>query len=408
MNFKLNSVSPKAKYGRILIINDDSHYNEKLEKLFSESFDITRSSHRGAISVLNKRPKPDIILANCDTVAPGKQKSEYGVLFSHLRKHFPEVKLVVLTGESGPGVIEASGQVRAGAYMPKNLDVIIKPVSELELKRILFQMLGARTDGSTTQFRRLFSTFLPPTLIFIAFIILWELFNHVFGIKEYLLPTPTKIASVLVSSWSTLLKDSIVTMSEALAGFFIANILSVFVAVGFSHSQWLERSFYPYVVALKSIPIVALAPILVIWFGYGFSGKVVMASVMAFFPLVVNATIGLKNVDPHAIELLHTLSASRWQILWKLRFPTAVPYILSALKISSALAVMGAIVAEMTGASTGLGYTIMVASYNIDTPLLFAAVVVAAICGISFFGIIALLEGYAAKIFMFDPKNQTA
>lgn len=284
-------------------------------------------------------------------------------------------------------------------------DVVSTPVSAPELDGFRTQTAPSGRDTMGKRLRHLMKTMVPPVLVLVLFLALWELGSRLFAIKEYVLPAPSRITSAIAATWLDLMRDASVTMAEALLGFFVANVLSIFVAIAFSHSAWLERSFYPYVIALKSIPIVAIAPLLVIWFGYGFVGKIVMAATISFFPLVVNATIGLKNVDANALDLMRSLSASKWQILMMLRFPNALPYMFSALKISSALAVMGAIVAEMTGATAGLGYTIMVASYNIDTPLLFAAVVVASLCGIGFFGCVTFIESVAAKKFMFVPRR---
>jgi NitT/TauT family transport system permease protein len=225
----------------------------------------------------------------------------------------------------------------------------------------------------------------------------WEATVKLLSIKEYLIPAPSKIAAMIASDWSSLLRDTGLTMLEAILGFLLANVLSIAIAVGFCHSRWFERSFYPYTIALKSIPVIAIAPLLVLWLGYGIWGKVVMAAIISFFPLVVNATLGLKSVDPEALDLMHSLSASRFQILLKLRFPTALPHIFSALKISSALAVVGAIVGELTGAKRGIGFLILMASYNVDTPLLFSAIVAASLGGILFFGGVAWAEKSISK-----------
>ena len=407
MKHNTNNGSLKAPVVRLLVVDDDKEYARTLENILCDSFQVSISTYEEAISDLKKRPKPDVVLANYSSGTPSIRSSGHIAFFLYIQKNMPDVKTVILTAERDDAVLMDSGKDQLDAYMPLNLDVIVKPETEFELKRILFQTLRVCPEKGLSQPLRFIFAILAPALVFVAFVFIWELASRWFGIKEYLLPAPSRIASVLTSAGPVLLKDAAVTMAEALLGFSLANILSIFVAVGFSHSSWLERSFYPYVIALKSVPVIALSPLLVIWFGYGFTGKVVMAGIISFFPLVVNATIGLKNVDTDALDLMFSLSASKWQILWKLRFPTAVPYILSALKISSALSVMGAIIAEMTGASAGLGYTIMVASYNIDTPMMFAAVVVASLCGIGFFGLIALIEVFAVKTCMLVPRKDS-
>ena len=239
-----------------------------------------------------------------------------------------------------------------------------------------------------------------PVIVFFLFLVAWEAACRMLGVKEYLVPAPTKVLATLVHHGGSLAVDTLVTASEALGGFILANILSIGVAIIFAASPMAMRSLYPYMIALKSVPIIAIAPLLVIWFGYGFQGKIIMSAIIAFFPLVVNATLGLTSVDADALTLMRSLSASRWDIMFKLRFPNAIPYILSALKISSSLAIVGAIVAELTGAKRGLGFTILMASYNIDTPLLFCAIILAAGVGIAFFGLVCLIEVTAGRKFI--------
>jgi len=235
----------------------------------------------------------------------------------------------------------------------------------------------------------------------------WEAGCRLLGIREFVLPPPTKIFAVAMKNASSLLFDTGLTTLEAVLGFLLANVLSTFLAVCFCHSRWMETSLYPYTIALKSVPIVAVAPLLVLWFGYGLWGKVVMASTVAFFPLVVNATLGLKAVNSESLDLMRSLSASRWQILMKLRFPTAVPYILSALKISSTMAVVGAIVGELAGARRGIGYLILVSSYNLDTALLFAAITLASFIGVAFFAGVALFEALLTRYAQFPGKRSS-
>jgi len=242
---------------------------------------------------------------------------------------------------------------------------------------------------------------IPPLLVLTLFILVWQLVVTLFNIPEYLIPAPSKIINVFYNNAYGVTKDTLITLSEAVGGFFIANILSIITAIGFTHFKWFEKSLYPYIIAIKSIPVVAIAPLLVLWFGYGYIGKVIMATIISFFPLVVNATIGLKSIDQEALDLMKSLSANRLEILVRLRFPNALPYIFSALKISSTLAVVGAIIAELTGAKQGIGFVILMSSYNIDTPMLFVAIILASLSGILFFGLIVLCESIINKKFGF-------
>ena len=158
--------------------------------------------------------------------------------------------------------------------------------------------------------QKIFQWWIPATF-FLVFLLSWELVCTLLDIPEYLIPSPLKVSASLYNNLGKLAIDSLVTGYEALAGFAIANFLSIILAVAFSYIQWLERSVYPYLIALKSTPVVAMAPLFVIWFGYGYLSKILMAALISFFPLVVNATVGLKSVPQEEMDVLRSLSASR-------------------------------------------------------------------------------------------------
>lgn len=238
---------------------------------------------------------------------------------------------------------------------------------------------------------------LPPLALLVVLLASWELVCRVFGIKEYVVPAPSAIALQIANNAARLAWHTGITLMGAGVGFIVANLLSFGVAILFTYSRIFERSAYPYLVALKSVPIVAVAPLITLWIGDGFASKVAMAALITFFPMVVNATLGLKSVDQKALDLMHVLKATDKQIFRKLRVPAAIPYLLSALKISAPLAVVGAIVAEMTGASSGIGYLILVAAYKVDTAFMFACVVFAASAGLIFFAITVGIEKFASK-----------
>jgi len=231
-----------------------------------------------------------------------------------------------------------------------------------------------------------------PVLALLIGLVIWELIVNSFDIKEYVLPAPSIVWFSIKDNFDILINDFTITGLEALLGFIIANILSLLIAYSFVHYPTLERTFYPFIVSLKTTPIIAIAPLLIIWFGYGLQSKVIMAAVISFFPLVVNATQGFRDVDEDALKLFRTLTKSKFQIFKHLRFPSALPTIFSALKISSTMAVVGAIVSEMMGAQDGLGETIILSSMNIDTPMLFAAIIFSCILGMLFFYAIVLFE----------------
>jgi NitT/TauT family transport system permease protein len=243
--------------------------------------------------------------------------------------------------------------------------------------------------------------YVAPFVFFCLLLAVWELICRFFSVPDYVVPAPSHIGQQIFKNFQRLLLHSSITAGGALAGFLVANLMSFVVALIFTKSPLVERSSYPYLVALKSVPIVALAPLITLWLGDGFASKVAMAALITFFPMVVNATLGLKSSDPRSIALLKVMGASQAQTFKKLRIPTAIPYIISALKISAPLAVVGAIVAEIAGAASGIGYLILVAAYKVDTSFMFACVVFAALVGLLFFGFASLIEFWWDK-----PRRQ--
>ena len=231
-----------------------------------------------------------------------------------------------------------------------------------------------------------------PVAFFIVACCLWEAAVRVLEVRSYLLPSPSAVLIEIVHQNITLLKHTGVTMLEAATGFLVANVLAFAVATIFAHYSLLEKGLYPYAIALKTTPIVALAPLLVLWFGTDIRSKIVAAGLISFFPVLVNATRGLRTVDEEALDLFESLDASRWQVFRLLRFPNSLPYVFSALKVSSSLSIVGAIVGEFVGANKGLGYLILISSYHLETAAMFAAIFAAAIGGVVFFGVVSLVE----------------
>lgn len=231
-----------------------------------------------------------------------------------------------------------------------------------------------------------------PVVFITAIFAVWEFVVRIFAIPEYLLPAPSVIVVDLAQNFNSLIYHAGITLTEAFLGFVIANLLGVLVAIAFSRSKTLEKGLYPFAIALKTTPIIAMAPLLILWFGNGIASKVVAAAFVSFFPAIVNTTKGLRSIDVEALDLFKSISASKWQIFSKLRFPTALPYIFSALKISTSLAIIGAIVGEFVGSNQGIGFIILVSSYHLEIVRMFSAVIVAALTGIVFFGIISFLE----------------
>lgn len=232
----------------------------------------------------------------------------------------------------------------------------------------------------------------------IAFVIIivllgaWEISVRGFSIKEYLLPAPSAIMKVLVMHGGSLAGDLLYTAAESLMGFLLAVVFSFAFAVIFAHSRVLYDSTMPFLIALKAVPIVAMAPLLVLWMGNGFISKATMSAVICFFPIVVNLTKGFTSIPDEHMRLMRSLSASWFQILMKIRLPNSMPFFFAALKIASTLSVVGAIVAEFSGANKGIGYVILVAALRIETPMLFCGIFLASFLGIVLYYAIEFAE----------------
>ncbi len=233
---------------------------------------------------------------------------------------------------------------------------------------------------------------LVPVITLVALLLLWELADVIFGFKKIILPAPHEIAHAFVVKWRILLISTGITMLESVLGFTVGCTVAFLLGVAFIYSRITRYAVYPYAVALKSTPLIAIAPLLVIWFGNGILSKIVMSALVAFFPVLVNAVDGLTSIDPEALDLMKSLSASRWQTFWKIRFPNSLPSLFSSLKIASSLAVVGAVIGEFTGATGGIGHLINTSSYYLDTDVMFAGIVMISLCGVAFFGLVAYLE----------------
>jgi NitT/TauT family transport system permease protein len=230
---------------------------------------------------------------------------------------------------------------------------------------------------------------LAPVAFGLVLIVAWQAVVTAAHIPEYLLPSPT---AIIATFDRYLAVQFAVTFIEALLGFLIASALAFVIATLFVRFHTLEDGLFPIAIAVKTTPIVAIAPLLVIWLGTGWWSKIVAAILICFFPVLVNTVRGLKAADLEYRELFETLGANRSQEFRKLRIPFCLPYLFSALKISSSLAIVGAIVGEFVGATQGLGYLIIISSAHLETPTLFSAIIAAAFAGIAMFYAIAFTE----------------
>ena len=239
---------------------------------------------------------------------------------------------------------------------------------------------------------------LPPLAIIAALLGAWELAARLdviadaLKLEPFLVPAPSEIAQALWQDRDLLAENAWVTLQEVLAGFALAVAAGVGFAVALHLSPTLRRAFYPLLIASQTVPIVVLAPILVVWLGFGIGPKLVIIALICFFPVTVNTLDGLSAVDPDLVKMMRTLDASRWQILRRIEAPTALPYLFSGAKIAVAVAVIGAVFGEWAGSSSGLGHLIQQASAQLQTDRTFAAVAVLSAIAITLFALLAALE----------------
>jgi NitT/TauT family transport system permease protein len=253
---------------------------------------------------------------------------------------------------------------------------------------------AAAPNRSLTRLGSLGAKYGPPLLVFVLFIGLWSLMAvTVYGDRHYLLPTPW---DVLTSGWdsrSELLTATRITFVEAAAGFAVAIVVGMSFAILMSQAKVLERSLYPYAVMLQTVPIVAVAPVIVLWFGYNQKSVIVVAFMIAVFPILNNTLLGLLSTDRNHVDLFRLHKASRVSQFLKLRLPNALPHIFAGLRVSAGLSVVGAIVGEFIigsgGSEGGLGVKVIYAQGKLDTNLLFAEVVAATLLGFLFFVLVS-------------------
>lgn len=223
-------------------------------------------------------------------------------------------------------------------------------------------------------------------------IILWHFGVIVFDIPEYLIPLPLTVAEYIFQKWNFLLKHSWVTTYETFAGFFLSILVGVPLAILLVWSKILERSIMPILVVSQTFPKVAIAPLLIIWFGLGLLPKVLVSFLIAFFPVVISGVTGMRSVETEMMELIQSMRANRLQIFWKIRLPNALPHLFSGFKVAITFAIVGAVIGEWVGASKGLGYMLLWANANLDTPLLFSVLACLTVIGVIFYYSVVMIE----------------
>jgi NitT/TauT family transport system permease protein len=235
----------------------------------------------------------------------------------------------------------------------------------------------------------------PVLAIVVVIFATWEIAVRALSVPDYILPSPSVIAAKIVASWQLLLVNAFVTFQEILLGFALSVAIAIPLAIAVVYSRVFERVAFPFMVSLQTIPKVALAPILVMWLGYGIMPKVMVAFLISFFPIVINAVIGMRSAEKEMIYLVQSMGASELTTFLKIRLPKALPSIFGGLKVGMGQAVVGATVGEFIAAEHGLGYLQLISQVRLDTPLLFAAVVVLSLLGVLLFNAVAFIERIA-------------
>jgi putative hydroxymethylpyrimidine transport system permease protein len=220
----------------------------------------------------------------------------------------------------------------------------------------------------------------------------WDWISSALSIEDFLVPAPSDIAESLWRDRSLLADDAWVTFREVVLGFLIALAAGLAFAIALHLSETLRRAFYPLLVASQTIPPVAIAPILVVWFGFGIAPKLFLVALICFFPITVNTLDGLRSVDPQLTTMMRTLGAARIQILGRVELPSALPFLFSGARIAIAVAVIAAVFAEWAGADSGLGHQILIASSQLLTARMFAAIVVLSAIAIFLFALVTIIE----------------
>ncbi|HEU0096158.1 MAG TPA: ABC transporter permease, partial [Rhizomicrobium sp.] len=231
-----------------------------------------------------------------------------------------------------------------------------------------------------------------PLLGLLILLAVWHFYIILFHVPEVVMPTPLQVADALMQNWQALVSESGATLLECLYGFALAVAAGILIAVLISTFDVLNQIFYPILIATQSVPKVAIAPVILIWFGVGMESKVAIAFVVAFFPMVIDTATGLRSTSREMLDLARVLNCSPLQTFWKIQLPSALPFIFSGAKVAVTLAVVGAVIGEFVGSSSGLGNLLLAASAQVEVPLVWASLVFLSAIGMLLFAGVALAE----------------
>ncbi|NQW11679.1 MAG: ABC transporter permease [Alphaproteobacteria bacterium] len=227
---------------------------------------------------------------------------------------------------------------------------------------------------------------------FIVLFVVWEIGVRVFAVPTYLLPPPSLVWLEFTERWLHVLKHTWVTAEEIVVGYVIAVVVSIPMAIAIAYSRVVERTAYPLIVFLQIVPKIAIAPLFIIWFGFGFTPKLLLVFLLSFFPIVVASIAGFKSIDEETMELARSTGAGTWMIFRKIRLPHAMPSIFTGLKVAAALSSTAAVVAEFVASDKGLGYLLLQYNGDLQTPMVFATIIVLSIVGLIVYYAVELIE----------------
>jgi NitT/TauT family transport system permease protein len=241
-----------------------------------------------------------------------------------------------------------------------------------------------------------FVYYLPSLLVILALLVLWQVVVMALGVKEYILPTPLAALRALGNDNYQWGANFLATLYAVLGAFVLSAVLGVLLAIVIVWNDLLLRTVMPVLILFNTLPKIALAPLFVIWLGYGIWPNIIIGTTIAFFPMVVNTAVGLAGAEPEMLDLVRTLKASRWQVLKKIRFPNAVPYIFVGLKLNATMSVIGALVGEFVASERGLGSLIITSGVTMETAPIFASLLLISALGLVLYGVVVAVEHVVA------------
>lgn len=252
-------------------------------------------------------------------------------------------------------------------------------------------MRSARLKRPELSKRNRFTRRFMSTAALLVFLVFWEVYVRLTNTPAFLLPPPSAVVLEVINSWPKLFPNAVQTIGEVAVGYGASAIIAITLGILISVSDMLERAIMPLLVATDAIPKIAIAPLLLIWFGTGATSKVVLVSLVTFFPILITTITGMGSADRSLITMFRSVGSSRWDEIVKLRLPYAVPYIFTGLKVATTLSVIGAVIAEWVSSSAGLGYLIISGITNFETTLVFASILILVVISLSFYNAVSYI-----------------